>query len=235
MLQLNLLASGWVGGELDLCCRLLFVGMAGLGTMSKGKAMAAVVAVVMVFSFLFAAPVVVGFETEVKPNNYPNFEFTESETTPTKTTPSTAAEVKPHNYNNFQFTESESVPARENKPNNYPNFEFTESPGVKPTRTTTNTNTNAAHQYTTTMPDARDRFSGYNNNNNNNENNENYVFDADHQYYSNNNNPSAVTYDVETDPTSQSFFSADRGLPTYSTEVDPSSYSSQQQHQQQVG
>jgi glucose dehydrogenase len=208
--------------------------MAGaVGTMAKGKgkATAAVVVVaVMVFSLLFAAPVVVGFETEVKPNNYPNFEFTESETT---TTP-TNAEVKPHNYNNFQFTESESVPAaRENKPNNYPNFEFTESPGVKPTTrtTTTNTNTNAAHQYTTTMPDARDRFSGYTNNNNNNNNNDNYVFDADHQYYSSNNNnqPSAVSYDVETDPTSQSFFAADRGLPTYSTEVDPSSFSSQQQ------
>ena len=205
---------------------------------NKAPAAAVVVVAVMVFSLMFAAPVVVGFETEVKPNNYPNFEFTESETTPSTFTTTTAAassttaEVKPHNYNNFQFTESESVPARENKPNNYPNFEFTESPGVKPTRSTTtaNTNTNAAHQYTTTMPDARDRFSGYTNNNN-----DNYVFDADHQYYSNNNynNPSAVSYDVETDPTSQSFFSADRGLPTYSTEVDPSSFSSQQQ--QQVG
>lgn len=84
--------------------------------MAAGRVLVAVVLCLCVAA-------VVGFEKEVKPNNYPNFEFHES---PVENT----AEVKPHNYGN-EFVESTpghvvEIEHQEYKPNNYPDFKFTE-------------------------------------------------------------------------------------------------------------
>jgi hypothetical protein len=65
---------------------------------------------------------VVAFETEVKPNNYANFEFHESPV-------QESAEVKPHDEFGSQFSEESGSEYHEDKPNNYPGFKFTASPG----------------------------------------------------------------------------------------------------------
>lgn len=67
------------------------------------------------------------FEKEVKPNNYPNFEFHES---PKQETP----KVKPEGFGEFAFSETTTPGAqseREYKPNNYKDFKFTEESPVQ--------------------------------------------------------------------------------------------------------
>lgn len=82
--------------------------------------------VALLVAFWVSSPsMAVAFEEEVKPNNYPNFEFHESPV-------QDSAQVKPHEFAS-QFSEESVVGEvgnddREDKPNNYPGFKFTATP-----------------------------------------------------------------------------------------------------------
>jgi hypothetical protein len=71
-------------------------------------------------------------EEEVKPNNYPNFEFTTGSTVKSKEEPSDATTEKASASNGAQEEKSTA----EVKPNNYPNFEFTQQSKVDSKQTT---------------------------------------------------------------------------------------------------
>jgi hypothetical protein len=71
-------------------------------------------------------------EEEVKPNNYPNFEFTTGSTVTSKEEPSDATTEKASASNGAQEEKSTA----EVKPNNYPNFEFTQQSKVDAKQTT---------------------------------------------------------------------------------------------------
>jgi hypothetical protein len=71
-------------------------------------------------------------EEEVKPNNYPNFEFTTGSTVKSKEEPSDATTEKASASNGAQEEKSTA----EVKPNNYPNFEFTQQSKVDAKQTT---------------------------------------------------------------------------------------------------
>jgi hypothetical protein len=71
-------------------------------------------------------------DKEVKPNNYPNFEFTTGSTVRSKEEPSDATTEKASASNGAPEEKSSA----EVKPNNYPNFEFTQQSKVDSKQTT---------------------------------------------------------------------------------------------------
>jgi SHS2 domain-containing protein len=71
-------------------------------------------------------------DKEVKPNNYPNFEFTTGSTVKVQEEPSDATTEKASASNGAQEEKSTA----EVKPNNYPNFEFTQQSKVDSKQTT---------------------------------------------------------------------------------------------------
>ncbi|KAH8935530.1 hypothetical protein BDL97_17G033100 [Sphagnum fallax] len=71
-------------------------------------------------------------DKEVKPNNYPNFEFTTGSTVKSQEEPSDATTEKASASNGAQEEKSTA----EVKPNNYPNFEFTQQSKVDSKQTT---------------------------------------------------------------------------------------------------
>jgi hypothetical protein len=71
-------------------------------------------------------------DKEVKPNNYPNFEFTTGSTVKSQEEPSDATTEKSSASNGAQEEKSTA----EVKPNNYPNFEFTQQSKVDSKQTT---------------------------------------------------------------------------------------------------
>lgn len=119
--------------------------------------MAAARAFVAVVVALCLSHVVVGYEKEIKPNNYPNFEFHES---PVQET----AEVEPHNFESSEFSQSgDKVPvaSRVQKVNNYPDFKFSETPGYGQARDGNAHDQFAQGHHTRfhAVPDTGDRFS----------------------------------------------------------------------------
>jgi hypothetical protein len=85
-------------------------------------------------------------EEEVKPNNYPNFEFTTGSTVTSKEEPSDATTEKASASNGAQEEKSTA----EVKPNNYPNFEFTQQSKVDSKQTTQEAATSEAKQSSNT-------------------------------------------------------------------------------------
>ncbi|XP_024393657.1 uncharacterized protein [Physcomitrium patens] len=78
--------------------------------------------VVALLGLCIVSAVAVADVKEVKPNNYPNFEFHESPVVST-------ADEKPNNFQSSQLdAHNEEASTKEFKPNNYPDFKFKETP-----------------------------------------------------------------------------------------------------------